>query len=210
MPMPTNSNKNKCPFGARLQKYWFRRYDLFSRFDEGVKIDAEGLYSATPEKIALRQAKKMNCKAIVEGFCGIGGNAIAFAQTGKKVYAIEKNKTRLEMARHNAEIYGVRNKITFIHGDFFKEVPKIKAEGIFLDPSWNGPDHENLKSFKLENFNPNGNEILKLAFFLFSKITLKIPDNFDISELAKFGREYELEDNVMYGRVVFRTVYFRH
>lgn len=181
---------------------------MFSRFDQGIQIDEEGLYSATPETIALRQAKKMNCKTVVDGFCGIGANTIAFARHGAKVYAIEKDKRRLEMARHNAEIYGVNDKIKFIHEDFFREAQKIKAEGIFLDPSWGGPEYENLKSFKLSDFRPNGNDILKLAFLNFPKIALKIPDNFDISELKKFGRPYEMEDNIMYGRVIFRTAYF--
>jgi len=201
-------NKNKCLFGDGLQKYWDRRYDLFSRFDEGIQTDEEGLYSATPESIALHQAEKMNCKIVIDGFCGIGANAIAFAQLGTKIYAIEKDEKRLEMARHNAKIYGVDEKIEFISGDFFIEAPKIKAEGVFLDPSWGGPDHENLKSFKLSDFRPDGNDVLKLAFQNFSKVALKIPDNFDISELAKFGKQYEIEDNIMYGRVIFRTVYF--
>ncbi len=191
-----------------MQKYWDRRYDLFSRFDEGVQIDKEGLYSATPEKIALRQAEKMNCKIVVDGFCGVGANAIAFARRGAMVYAIEKDAKRIKIARHNARIYGVDEKIKFICGDFFEEAPKIKAEGIFLDPSWGGPGHENLKSFKLSDFIPDGNDILKLAFSNFPKVALKIPDNFDISELKKFGEPYETEDNIMYGRVIFRTIYF--
>jgi trimethylguanosine synthase len=209
-------NKNKNLFGNALQKYWDRRYNLFSRFDEGIQIDEEGLYSATPEIIALRQAEKMNCKVVVDGFCGVGANAIAFARFGTKVYAIEKDEKRLEMARHNAKIYGVVDKIKFIHGDFFIEAPKIKAEGtcpepgewVFLDPSWGGPKHENLRSFKLSDFLPDGNDILKLAFSNFPKIALKVPDNFDISELEKLGKAYEIEDDIMYGRVIFRTVYF--
>lgn len=200
--------ETKCPLGDELQKYWDRRYDLFSRFDEGIQIDEAGLYSATPENIALHQVEKMNCKSVVDGFCGIGANAIAFARAGAKVYAIEKDEKRLEMARHNARVYGVEEKIEFICGDFFCEAPKIKAEGIFLDPSWGGPKRENLKSFKLSDFRPDGNDVLKLAFLNFSKIALKIPDNFDISELEKLGKAHEVEDNIMYGRVIFRTVYF--
>lgn len=201
-------NKNICPFGGELQKYWDRRYDLFSRFDEGIQIDEEGLYSATPESIALHQAEKINCASIVDGFCCTGANTIAFAKRDAKVYAIEKDEKRLEMARHNAKIYGMEDKIEFIRGDFLEEAPKIKAQGIFLDPSWGGPEYENLKSFKLSDFRPDGNDILKLAFLNFPKIALKIPDNFDVSELKKFGKPYETEDNIMHGRIIFRTVYF--
>lgn len=201
-------DKNKCPFSKALQKYWDRRYDLFSRFEEGIQIDEEGLYSATPEKIALHQAQKMNCKIVVDGFCGVGANAIAFAMSGAMVYAIEKDTKRLEMARHNARIYGVDGKIEFIHEDFFEEAPKIKAEGIFLDLEWGGPEYEKLKNFQLSDFTPDGGKVLKIAFKHFKKVALKIPDNFDISEFEKLGKPYEIEDNVMYGRVIFRTVYF--
>lgn len=204
----TSLNINICPFGAKLQKYWDRRYDLFSRFDEGIRIDEEGLYSATPEEIALHQAEKMECKIVVDGFCGVGANAIAFVRKGAKVFAIEKDKIRLEMARHNAGIYGVADKIEFICGGFFEESTKIQADGVFVDPPWGGPDYKNIKSFKLSNFSPDGNKILKSAFQNFSKVTLRVPANFNVSEFAKFGKKYEVEDNIMYGRVIFRTVYF--
>lgn len=201
-------NKNQSPFGAHLQKFWNRRYDLFSRFDEGVQVDEVGLYSTTPEKIALEQAKKMNCESIIDGFCGVGGNAVAFARIGEKVFAIEKDKKRLEMARHNAALYGVADKITFISGDFLIEAPKIKADGVFIDPSWGGPEYKELEGFKLSNFAPDGNEILKLSFKYFQKVALKVPDFFDFIELKKFGKKYEVQDNIINGEVGFRTVYF--
>lgn len=206
--MAINSNKSKCPFGSKAQKYWDRRYDLFSRFDEGIQFDEVSLYSTTPEKIAQDQAKTMNCKIVVDGFCGIGGNAIAFAQIGKKVYAIEKNKTRLEMARHNAKLYGIANKITFISGDFFVETPKIKADGVYIDPEWGGPEYKKLEGFKLDNFIPDGNEILKLSFKYFKKAALKVPNFFDFNELAKYKRKYVVQDNIISGETGFRTVYF--
>lgn len=202
------ADKNKCSFGKKMQKYWDRRYDLFSRFDKGVQIDEAGLYSATPEKIALDQAKKMDCKTVVDGFCGVGGNTIAFARICDKVFAIEKDKKRIKMARRNATLYGVEDKITFILGDFFIEAPKIKAEGIFLDPAWGGPEYKKLKIFKLANFFPDGNEVLKLSFKHFKKVALKVPVFFDFSELEKFGKKYEVQDNIINGEVGFRTVYF--
>ena len=204
-----NPDKNKCPFGAKMQKYWDRRYDLFSRFDEGVQIDEVGLYSTTPEKIAIEQAKKMNCKTVVDAFCGVGGNAIAFARVCDKVFAIEKDKTRLEMARHNAGIYGVEDKIIFILEDFLVEAPKIEADGVFLDPAWGGPEYKKLGGFKLSNFIPDGNDILNLSFKHFKKVALKVPDFFDFNELNKFRKEYSIQDNIINGEVGFRTVYFK-
>ncbi len=39
-----------------MAKYWMQRYSLWSRYDEGVRMDEEGWFSATPEVIALHQA----------------------------------------------------------------------------------------------------------------------------------------------------------
>ena len=201
-------NKDKCPFGAKFQKYWDRRYDLFSRFDNGIRVYREGLFSATPEKISLHQARKMDCKTIVDGFCGIGGNSIGFAKVCDKVYAIENNKNRIGMAKNNAKVYEVEKKIDFICGDFFEELKKIKAEGAFIDLQWGGPEYEELKKFKLSHFKPDGAKVLKTAFANFEKVAMKVPDNFDLSELEIFDKSYEIEDNMMYDRVLFRTVYF--
>lgn len=201
-------DKNTCPFGKHLQKYWDRRYELFSRFDEGIKTDEVGLYSVTPEAIALEQAKRMNCKTVIDGFAGIGGNAIAFARLYEKVYAIENDRNRLMMAKHNAKIYGVDKKIVFIHGDFFREIKKIEAEGIFLDPQWRlGPDYKNLKRFGLSDFEPDGNRIMEDVFGRFGKIALKTPKQFDLQELSKFGN-FDMENNILNGRAIFKTAYF--
>ncbi len=42
--------------------------------------------------------------------------------------AIDINMERLDMARHNASIYGVENRIVFIHGDFFEVFPDIALQ----------------------------------------------------------------------------------
>ena len=52
------------------------------------------------------------------------------------------------MAKHNAKIYGVDHKITFIHGDYFKEAAKYKVDVVFMSPPWGGPDYINESYFK--------------------------------------------------------------
>ena len=41
---------------ARIQKYWTRRFSLWHKFDEGIMMDLDGWFSATPEVIARHQA----------------------------------------------------------------------------------------------------------------------------------------------------------
>jgi len=58
-----------------------QRTRLFSRYAEGCLLDAEGWYSVTPEAIADQIAERCRCTTILDAFCGVGGNAIAFART---------------------------------------------------------------------------------------------------------------------------------
>ena len=58
---------------------------------------------------------------------GVGGNTIQFALAGCFVFAIDLDASRLNLARHNAGVYGVQDRIEFIHGDFFDVVPTLKV-----------------------------------------------------------------------------------
>lgn len=91
---------------------------------------------------------------LVDCFAGAGGNTIAFAQTGrwKRIYAIEKNPAVLECAKHNAEIYGVGNQITWFEGDCF-DILKHQLKDlapysvIFASPPWGGMLDQSLLFF---------------------------------------------------------------
>jgi trimethylguanosine synthase len=58
-----------------------QRERYFSRYYEGCLLDEEGWYSVTPELIANHIADRCRCDTILDAFCGVGGNAIAFTQT---------------------------------------------------------------------------------------------------------------------------------
>jgi trimethylguanosine synthase len=94
VPFYTTANQvpaklKKCTFPSDIytnfswlpQKDFSQRYRLFSRYSEGCLLDEEGWFSVTPERIADQIAERCRCETIVDGFCGIGGNAIAFAKT---------------------------------------------------------------------------------------------------------------------------------
>ena len=101
----------------------------------------------------VAEAAGPNRSIIVDAFCGVGGNTIAFALSGKwkRVYAIEKDPATLECAKINAEIYGVSGKITWFLGDCFELLsPDSKSSVsalrqviqefgiIFASPPWGG------------------------------------------------------------------------
>ena len=41
--------------------------------------------------------------------------------------AIDIDATRLAMARHNAQIYGIEDRVEFILGDFMQLAPHLKV-----------------------------------------------------------------------------------
>jgi trimethylguanosine synthase len=80
---------------------------------------------------------------IVDAFAGVGGNAIALARSGRwdRVFAIEKDPKTMKCAKHNAEIYGVSNKIFWLTGDCFDSITRFAGSSnvmIFASPPWGG------------------------------------------------------------------------
>ncbi|CAD5111419.1 DgyrCDS728 [Dimorphilus gyrociliatus] len=145
---------NSGKIDRSIYKYWYQRYLLFSKFDDGIMLDHEGWFSVTPEIIAKHVAERCKCDVIVDAFCGAGGNTIQFALTCKRVIAIDIDPVKLKCAKNNAKIYGVEDKIEFIQGDFLKVYPTLKCDVAFLSPPWGGPEYSNTDVFDLEKIEP--------------------------------------------------------
>ena len=183
-----------------------RRY--FSLYDEGCLLDRVGWYSITPELIANQIAERCRCGTIVDAFCGVGGNAIAFAQTCERVIAIDNDETRLRLARHNAAIYGVADRIEFVLGDFLLFAKTLTGRGevgqggrvadvVFLSPPWGGPsylqgtnsippsDASRHPEFQLSDVTPiHGSELFKLAERITPNIAYYLPRNTNLQEIS--------------------------
>ena len=93
----------------------------------------------------MTEAASAEQSVLIDCFCGVGGNVIAFAQTGRwnRLYAIEKDPKALACAKHNAEVYGVRDKISWFEGDCFDILKNELADLgnhsiIFASPPWGG------------------------------------------------------------------------
>lgn len=198
-PVKQAAKKKKDP----LQKYYHQRYDYFSLFDEGIQIDEEGWYSVTPEIIAdhiaqesysialtNKTAETSSSTVILDAFCGVGGNTIQFAKYFDRVIAVDLDSGRLEMARHNATIYGVVDRIQFIHGDVFTVMPELADEDIdlvFMSPPWGGPDYVTREVFcpRTDLLNRRGEELFKLARSISLNLILFLPRQTDIFAVAE-------------------------
>uniref|UniRef100_A0A4X1SY52 Trimethylguanosine synthase n=2 Tax=Sus scrofa TaxID=9823 RepID=A0A4X1SY52_PIG len=216
-----NKNKGVClpPEIAavpELAKYWAQRYRLFSRFDDGIKLDREGWFSVTPEKIAEhiagRVSQSFQCDIVVDAFCGVGGNTIQFALTGKRVIAIDIDPVKIDLARNNAEVYGVADKIEFIQGDFLQLAPRLKADVVFLSPPWGGPDYATAETFDIRTMMaPDGFEIFRLSQMITNNIVYFLPRNADVDQVASLagpGGQVEIEQNFLNNKLKTITAYF--
>ncbi len=61
----------------------------------------------------------------------------------KRIYAIEQDPTVLACAKHNADIYGCQDKISWYAGDCFTTLKRELADlgeysVIFASPPWGG------------------------------------------------------------------------
>ncbi|EDW68414.1 trimethylguanosine synthase [Drosophila virilis] len=198
-----------------LRKYWFRRFSLFSRFDQGILLDRESWFSVTPEKIAKQTARRLAGDVIVDAFCGCGGNAIQFANTCSRVIAIDIDANKLAMAKQNALIYGVAHKIEFVHADFlqFASSTRLRPDVVFLSPPWGGPDYLKQATFDIEqHLLPLGaSQLMQHARRLTENIGFFLPRNSNIQQviaLSHLGEQCEVEHNYLDTRLVAITAYY--
>lgn len=174
-----------CPYGPELQESWDMRHVLFSRWEEGIRYDRVGLFAAKPEADALALARTLPGETVLDAFCGIGTTAIAFARAGKRVVTVELDAGRLEMARHNARIYGVEERIRFVHGDSREVILQADADAVYFDPPWADRDAWTWDRFTLADYVVPPEELLAATLRRGAHAALSVPPNFDFAELHR-------------------------
>lgn len=155
-PDITVGNISKGKKNLKLQKYWLQRYSLFSLFDQGIMIDEEGWYSATPEIIAWHHASMVvraygpGC-VVLDAFGGVGGNAIQLALSGCRVIVTEMCPQRASIIKNNARVYGVEDDVEVLCGDVTVCGPLLTGvEVVLLSPPWGGPEYTKNSIFDVQ------------------------------------------------------------
>ncbi|XP_025203450.1 uncharacterized protein LOC112600441 [Melanaphis sacchari] len=210
----TNSNCTKKPEQIPI-KYWLMRHMLFTNFDHGIHLDAESFYSVCPEVLSRHIAKRCKNKIVLDPFCGAGGNIIQLAMTCKKVIAVDIDPIKIQLARHNAEIYGVADKIEFIVGDLFLIYPKLKADVVFMSPPWGGPEYSINKSYTIESMCPGdfggGFNIFEIVKTIAPNIAFHMPKTTNIFECMRLGSGFgkvEIQQNIINGKLNSLTAFY--
>ncbi|KAJ7952012.1 Trimethylguanosine synthase [Quillaja saponaria] len=208
-------NATKEGISPLIEKYWFQRYNLFSKYDEGIKMDEGGWFSVTPEEIAISHAGRCGNGAVIDCFSGVGGNAIQFAKMCHHVVAIDNNPERVALAMNNAKVYGVEDYIDFVVGDFFQLAPSLKGDVLFLAPPWGCPSYKNLQTFTLDLLKPmDGYTIFQFAQMITPNIIMFLPRNVDLKQVEELSwlssppLDLEIEENYVQNKLKGVTAYF--
>ncbi|KAK1440296.1 hypothetical protein QVD17_06121 [Tagetes erecta] len=209
-------NESQALISPKVKKYWLQRYSLFSRYDEGIKMDEEGWFSVTPEEIAVRHAQRsVGGGVVVDCFAGMGGNSIQFAALGYHVLAIDIDPKKVEMAVNNTKVYGVDSYIDFIVGDFLQLAPSLKGNVAFLSPPWGGPSYKMTENFTLNLLKPvDGHTLFQAAQRITPNIIMFLPRNVDVCEVEELSwlssppLNVEIEENYVRGFLKGITAYF--
>ncbi|CAL5329636.1 unnamed protein product [Camellia sinensis] len=198
-----------------VKKYWLQRYDLFSKYDQGIKMDEEGWFSVTPEEIAVRHAERSGGGVVIDCFAGVGGNAIQFAKMCYHVVAIDIDPQKVELAFNNAKIYGVEDYIDFIVGDFFQLARTLKGDVAFLSPPWGGPLYKTIGNFTLDLLKPkDGYSLFQIAQTITPNIVMFLPRHVDLHQVEELSWLsspplcVEIEESYVKSNLKGITVYF--
>ena len=132
------------------------------------------------------------------------------------VISVEIDPNKIQMAKHNAEIYGVQDKIEFINGDFLEVAKNLAAQVdvVFLSPPWGGPEYLNQPLYSMEQLAPiGGKDLFNLVTrHLSPNVILYLPRNTNIQELFQLqqqsGEIFSLEQNVLKDRLKTICAYF--
>lgn len=129
------------------------------------------------------------------------------------VIAIDIDPKKIEMARHNATIYGVQDKIEFIVGSYFDLVDGLKADVVFLSPPWGGPEYMRNEIYDLEeSLQPvAASKLMEETRKITKSIAVYLPRNSNSKQLAFLAgpsNAVEIEQNFLDRKLIALTAYY--
>lgn len=117
------------------------------------------------------------------------------------------------MARHNASVYGVEDRIEFLIGDFLELANTFKADVVFLSPPWGGPQYMKEETYDLEkNLQPiAGSKLMAKARQISENVAVFLPRNSNTQQLATMagpGGSVEIEQSFLDRKLIALTAYY--
>ncbi|KAL4490224.1 hypothetical protein ABPG72_004263 [Tetrahymena utriculariae] len=197
-------------FNPDTIKYYRRRQVYFSKFSQGICIDAKCWPFLIPEcivqHISRRASQSNRRESIVDATCAVGQFSIAFSNQINQVIAIEKDPIRYQFARNNASIYNVQNckydqneRMSFNEGVLFYQDTSFLEEQfstnanlsdiVFIAPHLLPENIDKLQNydnpyFQSSQFYDSLRLYLKKAFKIAPQVILFTPRNVKIIEIV--------------------------
>jgi len=103
------------------------------------------------------------------------------------VIAIDIDPMKIELARNNAKVYGVSDRIEFIIGDYYALASTLKADVVFLSPPWGGPSYTLKKNFNIDDIMPSyggGKYLYELTRQITKNIAFFLPKNIEHKQVC--------------------------
>ena len=112
------------------------------------------------------------------------------------------NREQIELARRNATIYGVADKIDFRVGDCFEILSGVRADAVVTSPPWGGPGYSRrFDANDLCSRDVGGmSGVLKMARAVAPRVVLHMPKSIDRNQCLDLAREAD------FGRVEIEDV----
>jgi len=158
-------------------------------------VDEVGRYSATPKVIAEQHARYFSQFAlpVLDPFCGLGGDAIAFAQQGLEVHAAEMDRNRMALAQKNAAALAPNGNIQFYAGDGLEHLKswatQIQDFSLYLDPPWGGTEWDR-NQIGLTDLFPDFSRVDPFINQA-AAVIIKLPRAFQTDDLNALTRPWE-------------------
>jgi len=174
-------------------------------------LDEQGRRSLTPEPRARVHATLVETKVVIDGCCGCGGNAVAFARAGLQVIAVEREAARLELARRNAQHMGVDDRIRFHHAPLERVLEGLLRDHpqatVFIDPPWREDDAIPAQP-RWPNLLPGAQATAQLLDESVP-LLLKMPRSFDLGTLPerRWQLRWDFGEGEQGSAVVMLTLY---
>jgi ubiquinone/menaquinone biosynthesis C-methylase UbiE len=105
----------------RVREYWNARPCNVRHSPEPVGTRAyfeqvrDRKYFVEPHIPGFADFARWNGKRVLEIGCGIGTDTVSFAQAGASVTAVDLSEKSIELARQRVELYGLSDRVRFVH-----------------------------------------------------------------------------------------------